>query len=110
MSSFGPAMKPSRLIIVCQSTLPIITLSSAVGCFLVDRDHHRKSSAVGRAERPISREADLDGLARRMLFGTEISWHHPEHLRRSGLRRLNPVPRLLYESIGFREAWRHLSF
>jgi len=21
-----------------------------------------------------------------------------------------PVPRLLYESIGFREAWRHLSF
>jgi hypothetical protein len=26
MSSFGPAMKPSRLIIVCQSSLPTVAL------------------------------------------------------------------------------------
>jgi hypothetical protein len=44
-------------------------------CFLVDRDHDRKSSAVGRAERP-NGETDVDGCSADAVRHRD-SWSQP---------------------------------
>src|ERR671925_1335932 len=52
MSSFGPAMNPSRLIIVCQSSLPTPSSLLRRGRCCCDRDHEPNSShPIGRTPR-----------------------------------------------------------